>query len=1172
MSAIPLEGADERATSVERSTKLPPKALAYFLVVAAAAVAVTAPFLADFDSHTGDWLEFVLLATSVAVAQFFVVRTPGNKSYHTTGVFLIAAALLVSPALLALIPLIQHIPEWLRSRGTWYVQMTNIFVFTIATMSAWGAAHVISGADGLIASDDVRFALAGTAAAIVLVVLNSALIAPMIRLVNGHPMRQLFSYQTLSTEFVFAALGVILAAFWTGNPWLVPFAIAPLLLIHRALSVPQLQAEARVDPKTGLFNARYFASALSEELGRAERFERPLSLIMADLDLLREINNTYGHLAGDAVLKGIAEVFRAELRHYDVPARFGGEEFSILLPETPPEQAMEIAERIRRAVAEKLYDVETSSEPIRATVSIGVAGYPKDAQDPNALIHQADLAVYRAKLQGRNRVLGASSEPLLMPADRTQRLVAVPEEGDHHEPLARVPEALPEQERRHTAHTTSGPRFLQLSLRLGILVGLVSTVGIAAGIVGAIFGSSTDMIGLLAVIALVSVGEALALELDDGSISVSAVGALAGAALFGPRAALALAVAICVVQWSAQRQQIHRVLFNIGTLTLSSLAAAGVFMLGFDGALGDLVTVVAGIVAGGLYFAVNTGLLSIALAVEGRENVWRVWHERFLWLAPHYLVYGFIGGVIAIGYHAAGLYALAVFAVPLLLMRKTQEAYLSHTRRSAQKLRQAAETIHTQNVSLEQANRLLKERSTAAMESLSATVDARDAYTAGHSRRVQQLALAIGRELGLSQIELDLLGHAALFHDIGKLAIPDSILLKPASLTRRGVGADAAPRRRGSPHHRPPRFPRRCRACDPAPPRALRRHGLPRPPGPRGDPARRPHHPRRRRARLDADHPDLPRRASARGGPRRAPRRRRHPVLPPLRRRARAHPAARVAHRGRAAGASETARDLALSAAVSATSQGQTLGHVLFWRSCKPLRMLYTACMGRSRRHPAVAGIDPEALAAFQAGIRKRYTDEEILAQLTDSAERLGRSPTMREFAADPQTTVHPQTVIEHFGSWNAAKRQAGLVPRRFATREELLGRLRALGEELGRTPTARDIDARKGAIPSKSLLWHTFGSLAQALREAGFDVPVGEERLERAVEQGATLARTLGRLPKMADWAAARRADESLLTEWQVYRMIDVQPAWAAFQFLVRERLREEGVDVAPDGSLGAG
>jgi diguanylate cyclase (GGDEF)-like protein/putative nucleotidyltransferase with HDIG domain len=787
LSAIPLDGVIEREGSPSDSrSQLPPKALAYFAVVAAAAIAVTAPFLAHLDKGTGGWWEFAALSTMLALAQFFVVRTPGNKSYHTTGVFLIAAALLVPPALLALMPLIQHIPEWLRSRSTWYVQSFNILVFTIATMSAWAAADVVKGAAGLIPSDDVRFALAGTAAAVVLVVLNSALLAPMIRWVNGHPMRQLFSYQGLSTEFVFAALGVVLAAFWFANPWLIPFAIAPLLLIHRALSVPQLQAEARVDPKTGLFNARYFASALTDELGRAQRFERPLSLIMADLDLLREINNTYGHLAGDAVLKGIAEVFRAELRHYDVPARFGGEEFSILLPETPPAQALEIAERIRRAVAARAFDVETSSEPIRATVSIGVSGYPKDGQDPNALIHQADLAVYRAKLQGRNRVLSASSEPLLLPADRSAPLVAVPEDGDHRETLARVPEVLPEYDRRHaahTTHTTSGPRFLQLSHRLGLLVALVSSLGVAAGLLGAVFGSSTDVIGLLAVIALVGVGEALALELDDGSISVSAVGVLAGAALFGPRAGLVLALTTAIVQWSALRPAIHHVLFNIGALSLSSLAASAVFSIGSGSGLGDLVMVAAGLAAGGAYFAVNTGLVSLALAFEGRERWWRVWHERFLWLAPHYVVYGFIGGVIAIAYHAAGLYALAVFAVPLLLMRKTQEAYLSHTRKSAEKLRAAAETIHTQNVSLEQANRLLKERSTAAMESLSATVDARDAYTAGHSRRVQQLALAIGRELGLSQIELDLLGHAALFHDIGKLAIPDSILLKPASLT-----------------------------------------------------------------------------------------------------------------------------------------------------------------------------------------------------------------------------------------------------------------------------------------------------------------------------------------------------------------------------------------------------
>ena len=226
--------------------------------------------------------------------------------------------------------------------------------------------------------------------------------------------------------------------------------------------------------------------------------------------------------------------------------------------------------------------------------------------------------------------------------------------------------------------------------------------------------------------------------------------------------------------------------------------------------------------------------------------------------------------------------------------------------------------------------------------------------------------------------------------------------------------------------------------------------------------------------------------------------------------------------------------------------------------------------MPQKPRFRAVAAIDPGKLAEFQAGIRKRYSDEQIVGELIACAERLGRSPTMREFAGDPATTVHPQTVIEHYGSWNAAKRAAGLVPRRFATREELLGLLRELGEELGRPPTARDIDEHRGRLPSKSLYWHTFGSLSNALREAGFDVPIGEERLERAVEQGTQLARALGRLSKFADWAEARKADESLLTEWQVYRMLDARRgAWSTFQFLVRERLDEQGVPVSPEGRL---
>jgi Homing endonuclease associated repeat len=232
--------------------------------------------------------------------------------------------------------------------------------------------------------------------------------------------------------------------------------------------------------------------------------------------------------------------------------------------------------------------------------------------------------------------------------------------------------------------------------------------------------------------------------------------------------------------------------------------------------------------------------------------------------------------------------------------------------------------------------------------------------------------------------------------------------------------------------------------------------------------------------------------------------------------------------------------------------------------------MLVAMPRRKPRVHPALRAIDREALEAFQSGIRKQYSDEEMLEQLRASAGRLGRSPTMREFAADPDSTIHPQTMIARFGSWNRAKRSAGLTPRRFATRDELLEQLSRLGEELGRVPTARDLDEHRARMPSKSLYWHTFGSLATALREAGFDVPVGEERVERALDQGVELARALGRLPKFADWAQARRRDATLMSEWQVYRLFEGRTgAWATFQFLVRERLLEAGVEVAADGRL---
>jgi diguanylate cyclase (GGDEF)-like protein/putative nucleotidyltransferase with HDIG domain len=793
MSTAPSEHAGEGPpTGADRSeaSTIPGRAKAYLYTVGIlAVVAAFVPF-SHLSPDTDGWPTFFALAACAAVAQLFVVITPRDQSYHTTNVFLIAAVLLLPPELIALLGIVYGIPEWLKVRYPWYIQGFNIANHTLNGLAAWGAVELVRNA-GL--GPEAELALSGLVAMLVFVSLNHVLLATMLHFARGHSLRAtgLFSVESLSTDFVLAALGVAFAGLWEWNPLLLPTAVAPLLLIHRSLSVPALQQEARIDPKTGLFNARYFAGALREELGRAERSDAPLTVIMADLDLLRDINNAYGHLAGDAVLQGVAAIFQTHLRHSDIPARFGGEEFAILLPDTAPNQAVEIAERIRRAVADERFEVETSSEPIRATISMGVAGYPKDGSDPNELIHQADLAVYRAKLQGRNRVLGSSSEPLLVPAERKARLAAVPDEGGHagstppalqELPPEPAPEPAPSQQQR--PHTPAGPRFLALSPALASLVVVVSLGGIAAGAIGFAAGGPSDLLGLLAVVALVAGGQALALELDGGTISVSAVGALAGAALFGPKAALPLAVATAAVEWSSRRTPVYQLLFNIGALSFASLAAAGVFSIGGEAeGIGTLVTAAAGLAAGGVYFVVNTGLLSGAMALEGHDRWRRVWTERFSWLLPHYVAFGAVGGAIALAYEAIDLYGLAVFVLPLLLMRKTMAAYLGHTEKSTKKLREAAETIRSQNISLEQANRLLKERSTAAMESLSATVDARDAYTAGHSRRVQQLALAIGRELGLSPAELDLLGQAALFHDIGKLAIPDAILLKPSTLS-----------------------------------------------------------------------------------------------------------------------------------------------------------------------------------------------------------------------------------------------------------------------------------------------------------------------------------------------------------------------------------------------------
>jgi hypothetical protein len=208
--------------------------------------------------------------------------------------------------------------------------------------------------------------------------------------------------------------------------------------------------------------------------------------------------------------------------------------------------------------------------------------------------------------------------------------------------------------------------------------------------------------------------------------------------------------------------------------------------------------------------------------------------------------------------------------------------------------------------------------------------------------------------------------------------------------------------------------------------------------------------------------------------------------------------------------------------------------------------------------YAAILDMDSAELDAFRRRLRRRYGRDELIGELQAGAARIGSSPTMREFAEDPEATIHPQTVVDQFGSWNAAKREAGLMPRRRASREELLLALRQLGEELGRRPTTKDMTAARGRVPSRGVYVKEFGSMREALRLAGFDAPSKDERLARSIEHGAAFMLRTGRLPSFRDWERIRGDRTDVMTSWQLYRTFEqLGGAWSAFQFAVDERAR---------------
>jgi diguanylate cyclase (GGDEF)-like protein len=195
------------------------------------------------------------------------------------------------------------------------------------------------------------------------------------------------------------------------SPALVVIAVPTVLLVRRFLVHPILVAQSRTDSKTGLLNVSTWEREADVELSRSTRTRNAAALAIVDIDHFKRVNDTYGHLVGDRVLKAVAGTLTGQLRDYDRAGRFGGEEFVLLLAQTNEEDAVKIAERLRQHIGELSVPIDDRQEAprVQVTISIGVSAMERD--DPRELtdlLAAADSALYRAKQTGRNRVCVAA--------------------------------------------------------------------------------------------------------------------------------------------------------------------------------------------------------------------------------------------------------------------------------------------------------------------------------------------------------------------------------------------------------------------------------------------------------------------------------------------------------------------------------------------------------------------------------------------------------------------------------------------------------------------------------------------------------------------------------------------------------------------------------------------
>jgi diguanylate cyclase (GGDEF)-like protein len=390
--------------------------LAYVLTidtVAVAAVAVAASFT-TITAHDLALFGLLLGCTTFAVE---LTRKAGEQGGHVRdvqGVWELPVAILLPPLYALLIPMARFALVQFRVRRAPVYRR----VFSGASVGlSYGAASVMfHGLSGLVPpetggtlSHAVVWTLLVLASALLQGTLNKAMIMTAVK--GGDPAAsirtQVFSREPLYNDVAEISIAVLVTYGVAGNPLIAVAALPVVTLLQRSLRHVQLLSESRADSKTGLLNAATWEKEAAAEVIRAVRTKSPLAIAILDIDRFKAVNDTYGHLAGDQVLKEIANMLNGTLRDYDLAGRFGGEEFALLLPQTRAVDAFRIAERVRANIAglSIIAPGATGGERVQVKVSIGVSALDSGSRrELTELMAAADAALYRAKAGGRDQV------------------------------------------------------------------------------------------------------------------------------------------------------------------------------------------------------------------------------------------------------------------------------------------------------------------------------------------------------------------------------------------------------------------------------------------------------------------------------------------------------------------------------------------------------------------------------------------------------------------------------------------------------------------------------------------------------------------------------------------------------------------------------------------------